>query len=466
MKKFNIISYIIMILSFIILSYGILKLDILPSMYLIIYFSIIGVLSIIFGLITFLNKNKIIRWIITILLILISILSFVVSFVYLDKTNDFFENINEVTEHSTFYLISLKDNKYKNISELKDKSIGVSSNVGKDVIDSLKSKVDFKLVKYDNLFDLYNDFLEGKVDCIYIESNIKRLFEEMNSDFSDKVDIMEEITVKSIIEDKKRKEEEAKLKDTINVYISGIDTYGAIDTVSRSDVNIIMSINQKKKKIVLTSIPRDYYVQLHGTTGSKDKLTHAGIYGINMSVQTIEDLLNIDIDYYVRVNFDTLVNVIDSIGGIDVYSDTTFSGWGQSYVQGYNHMDGKKALVFCRLRKMLAGGDRDRGRHQQAVITAIVEKVTSSKVLLSSYGDILSSLSSSFQSDIDDSLIKDFVKEQLKNMSSWEIKSISLDGSGMYTTSTYSMPGWNLYVMVPNEETVLNAQYEINSLNN
>ena len=465
MKKINIILYFIMIISFIILSCSVLRLDILPVKYLIIYFSLVGVFSLIVGLFTFINKNKIIRYIILILMILVSIISFYVSFIFLDKADDFLENINEVTENSVFYLIGLKDNEYKSIEDLKDKTIGVSNNCTDDVINSLKSKVELKVVKYDNLLNLYNDLLDKKIDGIYIEANIKRLFEEMNEDFSDKVFTVEEVTVKSVIEEKKRKEEEAKLKDTINIYISGIDTYGAINTVSRSDVNIIMSINQKKKKILLTTIPRDSYVQLHGTTGPKDKLTHAGIYGIDMSVTTLEDLLGINIDYYVRVNFDTLISVIDTIGGVDVYSNYTFYSRGCQFYAGNNHMNGKQALAFARERYQLPGGDRERGRNQQAIITAIINKVTSSDVLLKNYSEILSNLSYSFNSDIEDELIRDFVKEQLKAKSSWEIRSISVDGYGMHTTSTYSMPGWNLYVMVPYEETIVNARNEINSLN-
>lgn len=465
MKKINIILYFIMIISFIILSCSVLRLDILPVKYLIIYFSLVGVFSLIVGLFTFINKNKIIRYIILVLMVLISIISFYVSFIVLDKADDFLENINEVTENSVFYLIGLKDNEYKSIEDLKDKTIGVSNNCTDDVINSLKSKVELKVVKYDNLLNLYNDLLDKKIDGIYIEANIKRLFEEMNEDFSDKVSTVEEVTVKSVIEEKKRKEEEAKLKDTINVYISGIDTYGAINTVARSDVNIIMSINQKKKKILLTTIPRDSYVQLHGTTGPKDKLTHAGIYGIDMSVTTLEDLLGINIDYYVRVNFDTLISVIDTIGGVDVYSNYTFYSRGCQFYAGNNHMNGKQALAFARERYLLPGGDRERGRNQQAIITAIINKVTSSDVLLKNYSEILSNLSYSFNSDIEDELIRDFVKEQLKAKSSWEIRSISVDGYGMHTTSTYSMPGWNLYVMVPYEETIVNARNEINSLN-
>ena len=443
MKKINIITFFIMIVCLIILSFSVLRLDVLPDKYLIIYFILISILSIIFCLITFINKNKLIRYIITFIIILISILSCFISFIVLDKANDFLENIEEVEEVSIYYLISLKESNYKDIVDLKDKSIGISSN-GTDynAIKLLNDKIKYNVVKYDNLFDLYDDLLNNKLDCIYIDSNIKMLFDEVVSDFSDKTMIISELNIKSSMES--NDEEINNFKDSINIYISGIDTYGSIDNVSRSDVNIIMSINQKKKKILLTTIPRDTYVKLHGTNGPKDKLTHAGIYGINMSVTTLEDFLGIDIDYYVRVNFDTLISTIDAIGGVDVYSDVSFKVGKYNFNEGYNHMNGKQALVFSRERKQFSEGDNLRGKHQQAVITGIVEKVTSSKTLLSNYTNILSSLS---------------------NMSSWDVKSISIEGNGSYTRSTYSMPGWNLYVMIPDEETVINARNEINDLN-
>ena len=463
MKKINIITFFIMIICLIILSFSVLRLDILPDKYLIIYFILISILSIIFGLITFINKNKIIRYIITFIIILISILSCFISFIVLDKANAFLENIEEVEEVSIYYLISLKESNYKDIVDLKDKSIGISNN-GTDynAIKLLNDKIKYNVVKYDNLFDLYDDLLNNKLDCIYIDSNIKMLFDEVVNDFSDKTMIISELNIKSSMES--NDEEINDFKDSINIYISGIDTYGSIDKVSRSDVNIIMSINQKKKKILLTTIPRDTYVKLHGTNGPKDKLTHAGIYGINMSVTTLEDFLGIDIDYYVRVNFDTLISTIDAIGGVDVYSDVSFKVGKYNFNEGYNHMNGKQTLAFSRERKQFSEGDNLRGKHQQAVITGIVEKVTSSKTLLSNYTSILSSLSNSFQSNIDDSIIRSFVKEQLNSMSSWDVKSISIEGNSSYTRSTYSMPGWNLYVMIPDEETVINARNEINDL--
>ena len=462
LKKINVILYFILIICFILLSFNVLKLGILPIKYLIIYFSILIVLCVIFGLFTFVCKNKVIRLITIVFVLLLSFCSCFVSFVILDKTDDFFRNISEVKESSVYYLISL-NGKYKDINDLKDKSVGISDlGVNDSAISLLNSKLKYKKVKYNNILSLYNDLLNGNIDSIYINSNIKVLFDEELDGFSDNTFVIEEFKVKVLENEKVNK----KISDdTINIYISGIDTWGSINTVSRSDVNIIMSINQKKKKILLTTIPRDSYVQLHGTSGPKDKLTHAGIYGINMSIDTIEDFIGIDIDYYIRVNFNTLVNVIDTIGGVNVYSDVSFNAGGYRFVKGSNYLDGKKALAFSRARKQFSGGDRVRGQHQQAVITGVVEKVTSSRVLLSNYTNILASLNNTFQSNVDDSIIRDFFKEQLDSMSTWDIKSISVDGTGLYTTSTYSMPGWNLYVMIPNQDTVNYVRNEINNLN-
>jgi LCP family protein required for cell wall assembly len=169
------------------------------------------------------------------------------------------------------------------------------------------------------------------------------------------------------------------------VYISGIDTYGNISTVSRSDVNILAIVDPAKRHLVLINTPRDYYVQLHGTIGSKDKLTHAGIYGVDMSRQTLEDLYDIDIPYYIRVNFSSLMAIVDTIGGVSVYSDYAF---GQFHV-GRNELNGKQALQFSRERYSFTEGDRQRGRNQQRVIEAIVSKLSSPSVLVN-YSSVLS----------------------------------------------------------------------------
>ena len=242
------------------------------------------------------------------------------------------------------------------------------------------------------------------------------------------------------------------------VYISGIDTYGNISTVSRSDVNILAIVNPAKRHLVLINTPRDYYVQLHGTIGSKDKLTHAGIYGVDMSRQTLEDLYDIDIPYYIRVNFSSLMAIVDTIGGVSVYSDYAF---GQFHV-GRNELNGKQALQFSRERYSFTEGDRQRGRNQQRVIEAIVTKLSSPSVLVN-YSSILSTTQSALQTNLPPQLITGLVNTQLASPKQWITRSISVDGTGSMSP-TYSMGAQLLYVMVPNEASLEQARQEAKSL--
>ena len=242
------------------------------------------------------------------------------------------------------------------------------------------------------------------------------------------------------------------------VYISGIDTYGNISTVSRSDVNILAIVDPAKRHLVLINTPRDYYVQLHGTIGSKDKLTHAGIYGVDMSRQTLEDLYDIDIPYYIRVNFSSLMAIVDTIGGVSVYSDYAF---GQFHV-GRNELNGKQALQFSRERYSFTEGDRQRGRNQQRVIEAIVAKLSSPSVLVN-YSSILSTTQSALQTNLPPQLITSLVNTQLASPKQWVTRSISVDGTGSMSP-TYSMGAQPLYVMVPNEASLEQARQEAKSL--
>ncbi|HSW77444.1 MAG TPA: LCP family protein [Candidatus Chromulinivoraceae bacterium] len=244
-----------------------------------------------------------------------------------------------------------------------------------------------------------------------------------------------------------------------SIYISGIDTYGGIDTVSRSDVNILAVVNPKLHKILLVNTPRDYYVQLHGTTGLRDKLTHSGLYGIDMSVKTMEDLYATPIDYYLRINFTSLVNIIDVLGGVDVDSAYNFKVGSDNFVIGSNHLDGKKALEFTRDRYSFEEGDRTRGENQQRVIEAIISKMSGSSLLLH-YPDILGSLQNSFQTNMSSSDMARLIRYQLDSMAKWQVRSTSVNGSDSHNY-TYSMPTTMLYVMEPDMTSVVAARTEI-----
>ncbi len=239
------------------------------------------------------------------------------------------------------------------------------------------------------------------------------------------------------------------------VYISGIDTTGPVSTKSRSDVNILMAINPITRKILLVNTPRDYYVPLSISGGVRDKLTHAGNYGINVSMDTLEMLYGIDVDYYVRLNFTSFVTIIDTLGGVNVNSDYSFNAGGYSFVKGNNNLNGAEALAFARERYSFGEGDRQRGRNQMAVIQAVINKITS-PALLSNYTAILNNISSSIQTNIGNDEISDLVKMQLSDMRGWEVSSFSVDGTGA-SEYTFSMPRQKAYVMYPNEAIVNEA---------
>lgn len=249
----------------------------------------------------------------------------------------------------------------------------------------------------------------------------------------------------------------------IVVYISGSDSRTSVqDTSARSDVNILAVINPTTGKVLLVSTPRDYYVQLHGTTGLRDKLTHAGIYGIDMSRQTIEDLLNVKVDKTVKVSFDALKAIVDAIDGIDIYSDQNFTASTNkscSFITGTQHVNGTCALAFSRERYSYATGDRHRGQNQQQVISKILEKATTPAYLLR-LPEILRAADGLFETSFTYSEILDMIKFQLFSGPSWNVESISLDGTGSMQP-TYSMPGQSLYVMIPNDATIATAQAKI-----
>lgn len=246
-------------------------------------------------------------------------------------------------------------------------------------------------------------------------------------------------------------------------YISGSDSRSDVsDPNARSDVNIVAVVNPTTSKILLVSIPRDYYVQLHDTTGLRDKLTHAGIYGIDMSRQTIEDILDIEVDETIKVGFDALEDIVDAIGGIDIDSDqdlTTHTNKSCHFKEGVQHVDGKCALAFSRERYAYETGDRHRGQNQQQVISKIIAKATTPAYILK-LPDILRAADGMFQTSLSYSEMLDIIKYQLFSGTSWKVESISLDGTGSMQP-TYSIPSQDLYVMIPDEDSIEEAQEKI-----
>lgn len=244
----------------------------------------------------------------------------------------------------------------------------------------------------------------------------------------------------------------------VTLYLSGIDVDGPPTENRNSDVNIIMTLNTSTGQILLLNTPRDYYVPTSVSNGEPDKLTHAGCYGIDCSVETLEMLYGINIDYYIKLNFTGFKSIIDSLGGVDVYSEFEFTSQnvkGYHFVQGYNHMDGEAALVFSRERYSFPTGDNQRGKNQMAVVNAVVKKLASSE-LLKNYTEVLDSISSSMVTDMSMDEIARLVDIQLKKNISWDIVQFAVTGSNG-NLPCYSLKSPN-YVMIPNDDVVGQAK--------
>ena len=248
-----------------------------------------------------------------------------------------------------------------------------------------------------------------------------------------------------------------------NIYISGMDTTGKITEEARSDVNMIITVNPKTHKVLMTSIPRDYLVELQD--GEKDKLTHTGLMGIDETTSDVEDLLGIKINYYVKVNYNTLKDLVNSIGGITINSDKAFISYIGKYrfVEGENQLDGAKALAYARERHAYSDGDNHRVRNQQEVLKAIVKKLTGSTTLLTRYNKILKYLAPTMEMNLTRAEVKALVKFQLGKNPKWKFESNSLEGFDAFST-VYSAGNQQLYVMKPDEESIKKARQKIKEI--
>lgn len=454
----KILSFILMAL-FIITMYLVYRLNVLPLK----YFLIVGIVLL---LVIFILCFKLIRkktkffsriFFSVVAIIFIGVIYYILT--YINATYDFMNSmVLNNFETITYDVVIPNSSNIEKVKELKNSSISYlesDSNYSKAKL-LLRKDINYQENPCKNINGIISSFENSK--ALFIEDSYYNLLKE-EYDFVKDTKVIK--TYKLIVKKDKKTNSSTTSKPFI-IYISGIDTYGKISSVSRSDVNIVAVVNPALEKILLVSIPRDYYVKLHNTNGYNDKLTHAGIYGIDMSVNTIEDLLDINIDYYLRLNFSTLTKSIDLLDGVDVYSDITFNPTTNpslTIYQGLNHMNGEEALAFARERYAYKTGDRHRGENQQAIIEAVIKKLSNPKNI-TKYKDILNSLDGTFETDMSYKDITNLVKLQISKNIDWNVTSISLDGKGSMMP-TYSMGERKLYVMIPDEETVVNAKNKI-----
>lgn len=330
----------------------------------------------------------------------------------------------------------------------------------KRMVESVEDELGTQIMtaEYAGIPEAAQALLDGKVQAVIYNEAYTAMIEETIEDYSSKVKVLYQYGIETEIE-----KEEVDISNAFNVYISGIDVAGSISKNSRSDVNIIMTVNPDTKQILLTSTPRDFYVPIPGISGGqKDKLTHAGIYGVDASMRTLEELYGIDISYYARVNFTSLVTIVDALGGVDVESEHSFSAGGYDFTEGMNHLNGEQALAFSRERKSFSGGDRQRGKNQEAVIEAILHKAMSPAILKNA-NQIIASVSDCVETNMTRNEMAEFINMQLSDPAMWDIESQAADGTGS-SAACYSSGSQQLYVMIPDEAVVSAASQKMQDI--
>jgi len=463
---FGKIFFLIFLSLIITLMAKVIQMDVLPMKYLVLVMIVFAVVLLIIGFLIFKKGIKFFIKLFAIFLEIVGTVVLCLGLAYLGKTVNFLNNIkNKLYQTEEYFLVTLNESTLGSLEDIKGKEIGVyvdeiNGNYNNSIIDLLNNQ-SVLLHEYEDYVKAAEGLLNKEVEVIFISGPYKTIVEEELEGFVDNVKVIHEIEVK--IKAAEIAKEVDVSKESFNVFISGIDTYGDIETVSRSDVNMVVTVNPDTNEVLMTSIPRDYYVQLNGTSGYKDKLTHAGMYGIEKSVKTVEDLLGIEINYYVRVNFTTLRKLVDAIGGIEVESEYAFTpsaGKSCKIKKGVNKLNGYCALAFARERKSFNEGDNQRIKNQQLVLKAIAEKALTSKTIVSKYSKILESFGGSFETNMSQDKIYDLIKMQLATMPSWKIEGQSLKGYDSYEP-TYSLGSMEVYVMIPDEKTLKEAKEAI-----
>ncbi|WP_461816132.1 LCP family protein [Faecalimonas sp.] len=358
-----------------------------------------------------------------------------------------------------------KGDKAESLLEAKTYKFGCQTELDQENTEKMRKKIDELLgqkidaKEYASMEEMAEALLDGEIDVAIYNEAFNGILGDKVKGYESKIRVLYQYGIDTQLEEP----EKLSVKEPFNVYLSGIDVYGPISTNSRSDVNIIMTVNPQTKQILLTTTPRDYYVEIPGISkGRKDKLTHAGIYGVDKSMATLEQIYGIDLNYYARVNFTSLIKIVDLLDGVDVNSDYDFSVREYKFDKGMNHLNGEQALAFARERHSFKEGDNQRGKNQEAIITAIIKKVMS-PVILKDTTRLLNSVADSVETNMTKDEIMTLVRMQLKTGSEWKVTSVNAVGKGS-KQACYSSGRQLLYVMYPNQESVSAIQQKMKSV--
>lgn len=391
---------------------------------------------------------------------------------YIAKANDMIGIITSAGFKTDRMVVAVLENDpAETLEDAADYTFGVQFEQGTENMQAAVTEIqnqleaDINMTEYGSVQEQAQALLTGEVQAILYNQSYTDLMDESVDGYSSQIKIIYRHEIQTELNLGGAAEDDSLTKEPFTVYISGLDVYGderdgENRDSERSDVNIIAVVNPTTYQILLVTTPRDYFVPIPGVSGGmNDKLTHAGTYGIDASMATLSELYETDINYYVRLNFSSLIEIVDILGGVDVYSDYAFStGWESGYEmevqEGYNHFDGQQALAFCRERHNLLDGDNQRGRNQQAVITAMLKKVLSPTMLLRATG-IINQVSKGVETNITQGQLNSLVKYQLDTGAEWTIQSVAATGYDG-EDYPYSMPNDLVYVIYPDEDVVNN----------
>lgn len=474
----SIVFSIILVVCTLYLLIQLVTLNVLPSKFLFIAVAILFLIdTIIVILINFYSK-KVVSKIILIVVTIVLSLGMGFGGYYLQKTNTMFSNITNVTSTSknTVSVIVKESSDMQDLRDITDKKVGTLRLIGlvgtQTCLEDIESKdIKIEQMNYDSISNLMSAFYSGEVDVVILNESYRSNVEDIEEykNFSDNTRVIYQTTFET--EDTNVANSVSDITEhPFNVLITGSDSRVDISENARSDVNMVVTVNPTTNTILLTSIPRDFYVTTvcdaadGCQNGSMDKITHTGMTGINTTKRTVENLLGIEINYTVKVGFESVTKIVDALGGIDVYVEPGYAvpellhGNGRGVTEGVNHLDGELALAYSRERYAYTEGDRQRTKNQQQVVMGIIDKMTSSSVL-ANYADLMDALGDTFQTTMSASEIQALIQYQMDKMPSWTVEQYMVDGTG--DTLMCAELGQAAYVMVPDQTTVELAKRKI-----
>lgn len=477
LKVFSILLSILLVVASFYLLYQLIKINVLPTKLLFLITIIFVLLDAIFALLLCYYTRAFVSKIICVVITLVLIFGSCLGGYYISKTGSLLTNITNVTKHAknTVSVVVKQSSDIKNKSQLNGLSVGTLRTIGtqgssKALTELSKDGIVMNQSEYDSLSAMLEAFYNGEVDAIIINESSRSQILDMESyaDFDNNTRVVYQTSYKVENTDKANAVSDITSKP-FNVLISGSDTRGGFDENGRSDVIMVATINPKTSTILLTSVPRDFYVTTACDAadgcmqGALDKITHTGIHGTNTTKRTVEQLLGIEINYTFKVGFDTVTDLVDALGGVDVYVEPGYAVTTSTFSvhEGVNHLDGQHALAYARERYSYTEGDRQRTKNQQQVLMGIVNEATKPSVI-TKYASIMDAMANTFSTTMSNEEISDLIKYQINNNPKWKMEQYMVDGTG--DTLMCAELGDAASVMVPDQSTVKMAKDKINAV--